>query len=168
MQTLCLHVLCFYQLLLLQKPRVASLSCINKIIRHVEPLIGNVVEHFNLLSANPTKWPNTLKQFVGKLPTNCLSVFGHFVNLVLKRLIYFSDGMSSQLSSRFVFHFLTKIQLEKNITCNYNERAHGKGPMNGIGGIVKNLVIREGKSGHCITGSYTLTVCFMYQRNLWI
>ena len=41
---------------------------------------------FNPLSANPTKWPNTLKQFVGKLPTNCLSVFGHFVNLALKGL----------------------------------------------------------------------------------
>ena len=42
---------------------------------------------FNPLSANPTKWPNTLKQFVAKLPTNCLSVFGHFVNLALKVLI---------------------------------------------------------------------------------
>ena len=41
---------------------------------------------FNPLSANLTKWPNTLKQFVGNLPTNCLSVFGHFVNLALKRL----------------------------------------------------------------------------------
>ena len=29
---------------------------------------------FNSLSANPTKWSNTLKQFVGNLPTNCLSV----------------------------------------------------------------------------------------------
>ena len=27
------------------------------------------------LSANPTKWPNTLKQFVGNLPTNYLSVW---------------------------------------------------------------------------------------------
>ena len=36
---------------------------------------------FNPLSANFTKWSNTLKQFVGKLPTNCLSVFDHFVNL---------------------------------------------------------------------------------------
>ena len=45
--------------------------------------------HFNPLSANPTKWPNTLKQFVGKLPTNCLSVFGHFDNLALKGLILF-------------------------------------------------------------------------------
>ena len=34
-----------------------------------------------------TKWPNTLKQFVGNLPTNCLSVFGHFVGLAFKGLI---------------------------------------------------------------------------------
>ena len=40
----------------------------------------------NPLSANPTKWSNTLKQFVGKLPTNCLSVFDHFVGLALKGL----------------------------------------------------------------------------------
>ena len=40
----------------------------------------------NPLKANPIKWSNTLKQFAGKLPTNRLSVFGHFVNLVLKRL----------------------------------------------------------------------------------
>ena len=42
--------------------------------------------YFNPLSANPTKWPNTLKNFVGKLPTNCLSVFGHFVKLAFKGL----------------------------------------------------------------------------------
>ena len=41
----------------------------------------------NLLRAKLTKWPNTLKQFAGKLPTNCLSVFGHFVGLALKGLI---------------------------------------------------------------------------------
>ena len=29
---------------------------------------------------------NTLKQFVGDFPTNCLSVFDHFVGLVLKGL----------------------------------------------------------------------------------
>ena len=40
----------------------------------------------NPLSANPTKWSNTLKQFVGKLPTNCLNVFDHFVGLALKGL----------------------------------------------------------------------------------
>ena len=35
----------------------------------------------NPLSANITKWSNTLKQFVGKLPTNCLSVFDHFCGI---------------------------------------------------------------------------------------
>ena len=38
---------------------------------------------FNPWSANSTKWSNTLKQFVGKLPTNCLSVFEHLVGLAL-------------------------------------------------------------------------------------
>ena len=36
---------------------------------------------FNSFSANFTKWSNTLKQFVGNLLTNCLSVFDHFVGL---------------------------------------------------------------------------------------
>ena len=43
---------------------------------------------FNSMSANPTKWLNTLKQFVGKLPMNCLRVFDQFVKLALKGLIY--------------------------------------------------------------------------------
>ena len=42
----------------------------------------------NPLSAKFTKWSNTLKQLVGKLPTNCLSVFDHFVGLALKGLSY--------------------------------------------------------------------------------
>ena len=45
-------------------------------------------EFLNPFSSNPTKRSNTLKQFVGKLPTNCLSVFGHFVKLALKGLKY--------------------------------------------------------------------------------
>ena len=40
----------------------------------------------NPLCANPTKWSNPLRQFVGNLPTNCLSVFDHFVRLSLKGL----------------------------------------------------------------------------------
>ena len=40
----------------------------------------------NFLSAKFIKWSNTLKQLVGKLPTNCLSVFDHFVGLALKGL----------------------------------------------------------------------------------
>ena len=37
----------------------------------------------NPLSANPTKWSNTLKQFVGKAD-QLFSVFDHFVGLALK------------------------------------------------------------------------------------
>ena len=40
----------------------------------------------NPLNANPEKWSNTLKQIVGNLPTICLSVFDHFMNLALKGL----------------------------------------------------------------------------------
>ena len=40
----------------------------------------------NSLSVNFTKWSNTLKQSVGKLPTNCLSIFDHFVGLAVKGL----------------------------------------------------------------------------------
>ena len=42
------------------------------------------VKGFNPLSAIITKWSNTLQQFIGKLLTNCLSVFDHFVGLSLK------------------------------------------------------------------------------------
>ena len=42
--------------------------------------------NINPLSANPIKWSNTLKQFVGNLPTNCLTLFDHFVGLALKGL----------------------------------------------------------------------------------
>ena len=51
-----------------------------------QKFIRQSVFSFNPLSANFTKWSNTLKQFVGKFPTNCLSVFDHFVGLALKGL----------------------------------------------------------------------------------
>ena len=54
----------------------------------------------NSLSASPTKWSNTLKQFVGNLPTNCLSVFDHFVKLALKGL---------RLSHKIILIFSTQL-----------------------------------------------------------
>ena len=45
-------------------------------------------EVLNPLSANPTKWSNPLKRFVVNLPTNCWSVFDHFVGFALKGLIF--------------------------------------------------------------------------------
>ena len=49
-----------------------------------------LIDCINPLSSNPTKWSRTLKQFVGKLPTNCFSVFDHFVGLLLKGLTLLS------------------------------------------------------------------------------
>ena len=77
---------------------------------------------FNPLSANLTKWPNTLKQFVGKLPANCLSVFGHFVNLALKGL-------------RF-----SKIKLQRNKECKTFER---KSPLPIIHNQISEIFFRN-------------------------
>ena len=57
-----------------------------RVFNNNNELILNSKDVFNRLSANPTKWSNTLKQFVRKLPTNCFSVFDHFVGLTLKGL----------------------------------------------------------------------------------
>ena len=38
------------------------------------------------LTVSAPKWSNTLEQFVSNLPMNCLSVFDHFVWLLLKGL----------------------------------------------------------------------------------
>ena len=60
------------------------------------------------LSANPRKWSNTLKQFVGKLPTNCLSVFDHFWGLALKDLTaIFNKFKKSPLLKHYLYFDLT-------------------------------------------------------------
>ena len=56
----------------------------------------------NPFSANFTKWSNTLKQFVN-LPTNCLSVFDHFVGLVLKGLA--SKKLLCSVEMQFQMHY---------------------------------------------------------------
>ena len=54
-------------------------SSINLVIFHG-------TEYIKPFSANPTKWSNTLKQFVGSLQTNRLTVIDHFVGLAFKGL----------------------------------------------------------------------------------
>ena len=56
------------------------------VILHNFCCVEVMVIKVNHLSANPTKWSNILKQFIGKLSTNYLSVFGHSVGLALKGL----------------------------------------------------------------------------------
>ena len=54
-----------------------------------------------LLSANSTEWSNTFKQFVGKLPANCLRVFDHFVALLLEGLRKCSSLNFASILSEF-------------------------------------------------------------------
>ena len=48
----------------------------------------NKAPRFNPSSTNFTEWSNKLKQFVGNVSTNCLSMFDHFVGLALKGVRY--------------------------------------------------------------------------------
>ena len=74
------------------------------------------VTNINPLSANPTKWSNTFKQFVDNLPTNCLSVFDHFVKLALKGLkISFSDDLMSNVLLNVIFDFPKECFTEKHL-----------------------------------------------------
>ena len=66
---------------------------------HEKGISGKYSKYFNPFRANPEKWSNTLKQIVGKLPTICLSVFDHFMNLALKGL------MRNDVNNRISLHF---------------------------------------------------------------
>ena len=59
-----------------------------------------MIVHTNPFSVNFTKWSNTLNQFLGNLPMNCLSVFDYFVGLALKGLNS-KDFIDLKLLSKF-------------------------------------------------------------------
>ena len=61
------------------------------------------------LSTNPEKWSNTLKQIVGKLPTICLSVFDHFMNLALKGLELNADIIAWTKDIQWNFQLFRKV-----------------------------------------------------------
>ena len=63
-----------------------------KFKRYEHIFIQDCICMLGMLTINPlrvsfTKWWNRVKQIVSKLPTNCLSMFDHFVRLALKGLI---------------------------------------------------------------------------------
>ena len=66
-----------------------------------------VLASINPLSANFIKCSNTLKQFVSKLPTNCLCVFYYFVGLALKGL---RNKSTSNLHKVLNLHSVYSIQ----------------------------------------------------------
>ena len=59
--------------------------------------------------------------------------------------------MGVQFQSRFIFQLLAgTIFLNKSLCWFYNERHHGKGPMNGVSGTIKNAIFRKAKSGQIV------------------
>ena len=52
-----------------------------------------------------------------------------------------------------IFKFLSSYRTDLIIEWNYNEAHHGKGPMDGIGGTIKNVVYRKVKTGKVIFNS---------------
>ena len=68
----------------------------------------HIIRHtrINPLSANFPKWSNTLKQFIDKLCTNCLSVFDLFVGLALKELKNFvAQDSVLKCNTRLSFYY---------------------------------------------------------------
>ena len=95
------------------------------------------VQSFNYLSANITKWSNTLKQFVGNLPTNCLSAFDHFVGLEFKGLscrepsTTLIDGSSTESNTKGILLRITIVRdwkLNEHVN-NLYKKAHAKNLM---------------------------------------
>ena len=64
------------------------------------------------------------------------------------KIIVWSDACSVQFRSCFVIRLLTENFLDNvELTWNYNEKGHGKGPMDGAGETVKNIIFRKVESG---------------------
>ena len=66
------------------------------------------------------------------------------------KVFIISDGCAAQFRSRYVFMLLTMLKPELSLEWHYNEAHHGKGPMDGVGGTVKNMVYRRVLAGDVV------------------
>ena len=84
-----------------------------------------------------------LKKVIDTVETECGK---SFTNVVL-----WSDGMGAQFQSRFIFQLLAgTIFLNDSLFWFYNEKHHGKVPMDDVGVTTKNVICRKGKSGQIV------------------
>ena len=68
----------------------------------------------------------------------------------ITKIFIVSDGCAAQFRSRYVFMLLTMLKPELSLEWHYNEAHHGKGPMDGVGGTVKNMVYRRVLAGDIV------------------
>ena len=71
----------------------------------------------NPLSANPTKWPNKVKQFVGELPINCLS-FWRFCKI------------GAETNDLYLDLWTLNNEQKKTTVCNKDDRSSDQNHMN--------------------------------------
>ena len=71
----------------------------------------------------------------------------------LIKIIMWSDGCTAQFRSRFVFKLLANSRRDLQLEWNYNDAHHCKGPLDGIGGTIKNVAFKQVKSGRVIINS---------------
>ena len=104
----------------------------------------------NSLSANPTKWSNTLKQFVG-----------NFMKLVLKGLKLSDFGLMAVLPNlQFAFFMLSKFDHSINIKWNNFEVNHGKGDVDEIDSTLKHAVY-----SHVLTNRVVIKSLKQFAKN---
>ena len=104
----------------------------------------------NSLSANPTKWSNTLKQFVG-----------NFMKLVLKGLKLSDFGLVAVLPNlQFAFFMLSKFDHSINIKWNNFEVNHGKGDVDEIDSTLKHAVC-----SHVLTNRVVIKSLKQFAKN---
>ena len=66
-------------------------------------------------------------------------------------VIFWSNGMDTQFRSRFIFQILARTMfLNKSLCWFYNERHHGKVPMDDVGRTIKNVILRKLKLGQIV------------------
>ena len=69
----------------------------------------------------------------------------------ITNVILWSDGMDTQLRSRFIFQLLAGAMfLNKSLYWFYNEGQHCKVPMDDVGETVKNVIFRKVKSDQIV------------------
>ena len=80
-----------------------------------------------------------LKKVIDTVETECSK---SFTNVVL-----WSDGMGTQFQSRFIFQLLAGTMfLDKSLCWFYNERHHGKVPIDDVSRTIKNIIFRKANS----------------------
>ena len=68
----------------------------------------------------------------------------------LQTIHFWSDGCAAQFKSKYCLKLLMEYPADLEITWSYFESHHGKGPVDGIGGRLKNQVYKTVKAGHIV------------------